>query len=303
MRKFIAYGFVVVALAAGLGLLNRNQSWTAISLAQGSGKTALSNDDVIKMVQAKLGDAVIVAKIKASACKFDTSTDALIKLKQSGVSDVVLAAMAEGGNTSGAPGAGSTAAPPPDPNDPNSPHDSGIYYLRQDPGGHQMTQIEPTIYSQGKVGGAFTSAMTYGLKKVKMKAVVEGGRAALRITESRPIFYFYFEGKGSSQSFAGAFSAFALASSPNEFILGKLNSKKDSREMIIGQMGAFGSSTGTRSEDNIALDSQKVAPGIYKVLPRSDLQPGEYCFYYGAGSAGGGQAGAKIFDFGINPAE
>jgi hypothetical protein len=56
---------------------------------------ALTNADVIRMVEAKLPDGVIVSKIKGSACKLDTSTDALIKLKQAGASDTVLQAVTE----------------------------------------------------------------------------------------------------------------------------------------------------------------------------------------------------------------
>jgi len=66
----------------------REQSATAAS----SGAT-LQNEDVIKMVKAGLGDDLIIAKIGGSKCQFDTSTDALIQLKQSGVSAAVLKAI------------------------------------------------------------------------------------------------------------------------------------------------------------------------------------------------------------------
>jgi hypothetical protein len=251
------------------------------------------------MVQAKLGDAVIVAKIKSSPCKFDTSTDALIKLKQAGVSDAVLQAMAEAGVAS-AP-APSASTPPPDPDDPLSPHESGIYYVHPNPGGRRMVQLEPTVYSGGKTGGLFKSAMTYGIAKSKWKAVVRGNRANLRLTESRPTFYFYFEEKGSSLSYSGTF--LAAASSPNEFILARMESKKDERQLITGEMGALGASTGTRSKDTVPFDTQKIRPGVYRVQPRSDMEPGEYCFFYAGSTQAMGMTGGKLFDFGINPAE
>jgi hypothetical protein len=53
----------------------------------------LHNQDVIKMVKAGLDDTLIIAKISSSKCQFDTSTDALIQLKQSGVSAAVLKAI------------------------------------------------------------------------------------------------------------------------------------------------------------------------------------------------------------------
>ena len=57
----------------------------------------------------------------------------------------------------------------------------------------------------------------------------------------------------------------------------------------------------------MAFDYEKVAPGIYKVIPRENLQPGEYCFLYTGqatptGPMGGGGVG-MLFDFDINPAE
>jgi len=66
----------------------REQSETAAS-----GGATLQNQDVIKMVKAGLDDSLIIAKIGSSKCQFDTSTDALIQLKQSGVNGAVLKAV------------------------------------------------------------------------------------------------------------------------------------------------------------------------------------------------------------------
>jgi hypothetical protein len=58
---------------------------------------ALRNQDIIKMAKAGFDDAIIIAKIGSSKCQFDTSTDGLIQLKQSGVSAAVLKAMVGAG--------------------------------------------------------------------------------------------------------------------------------------------------------------------------------------------------------------
>lgn len=72
----------------------------------------LTNDDIIKLLQAKLPDSVVIAKIKSSNCEFDTSTDGLIKLKKAGVSDAVLQAMVEAPPPSNPPdSADNTPAP------------------------------------------------------------------------------------------------------------------------------------------------------------------------------------------------
>ena len=70
----------------------REQSAPAVS----SGN-ALRNEDIIKMTKVGIDDATIIAKIGSSKCQFDTSTDALIQLKQSGVSADVLKAMVGAG--------------------------------------------------------------------------------------------------------------------------------------------------------------------------------------------------------------
>lgn len=57
----------------------------------------LQNQDVIKMVKAGVDDGLILAKISSSRCQFDTSTDALIQLKQSGASAAVLKAVLAAG--------------------------------------------------------------------------------------------------------------------------------------------------------------------------------------------------------------
>lgn len=258
---------------------------------------ALTNADVQKMVEAKLADPIIVAKIRSSTCNFDTSTDALLKLKAAGISDAVLEAMV---GATGANRADPTTKPPePDPNDPKSPHDAGIYWRPKEKRDKQMVALEPSVYSQGKSGGMFTSAMTYGIAKAKWKAVVRGDRSNLRTSESAPEFWFYFEEKshGLSQS-AGYFTA---ASSPNEFILAKMEQKDKDRELIVGEFGAFRSSAGTRSKDVMDFDFEKIAPGIYKVTPKSPLKPGEYCFFYAGTNMGMGMTGGKLFDFGIDP--
>lgn len=55
----------------------------------------MTNDNVIKLVKAKLPESVIIKKIANSNCAFDTEPDALIKLKQAGVSEGVIDAMVD----------------------------------------------------------------------------------------------------------------------------------------------------------------------------------------------------------------
>jgi hypothetical protein len=53
----------------------------------------LTNDSVLKLVKAGMGDDLIVNMINTQACSFSVSTDDLIALKTAGVSPKVIAAM------------------------------------------------------------------------------------------------------------------------------------------------------------------------------------------------------------------
>lgn len=79
---------------------------------------SLTNNDIVKMVRVKLGDGIIISKIKASPCNFDTSVDALVKLKEAGVSDTVIQTMQDA--QAAAKAAESTPAQPSEPQ-PDSP--------------------------------------------------------------------------------------------------------------------------------------------------------------------------------------
>jgi hypothetical protein len=299
-RRFVStcawYALICVGVLGGL-----RAAAGVVPLALQAGKSrVLTNDDIAKMLQAKLGDSVIVAHIKSSPCKFDTSTDALIKLKEAGVSDAVLAAMAAA-SAAPAPPAATATAPPPDPNDPLSPHPPGIYYLRQAASGRQMVVLQPAVSSGEKTGGLFKMAMTSGIAKMKMKLVVRGARASLRVAEKRPTFYFYFGEK--ANAFSSSSSLAATPSGPNDFALATMQKKKGERQLIVGQAGAFGASSGMRSKDTLPLDAQTIRPGVYKVQPHDELRPGEYGFFYAGGAELMGVTGGKVFDFGIDPTQ
>ena len=277
-----------------------------IASAQEGGEV-LTNDKVIMMTKAGLSASIIVSKIRSSKTNFNVTTEELIRLKQARIPDDIINAMVEGSSRSAATvsqmGAGDVARI--DPHDPLSAHEAGIYLLQEEGGQRQMLQLEPSISTQSKSGGWFKSAMTYGIAKVKSKAVLANANARLQINKPRPVFYFYFEVKNSGLSNSG--NVYASAStSPNEFVLVMMDEKKNNRELTVGQFNVFGAQSGTLDKYSRPFDYEKIAPGVYKVTPRVDLADGEYGFFYGGSTpiAGYGYFGAgmspKIFDFGIN---
>lgn len=292
---FLAVPYVATSMQGGASARALAQTGTTQAAA---GDAGMTNADVVKLVRAGLSDALVVQTIRqAAATKFDTSTDALVQLKSSGVSDAVIATML-------APKARATdsAAPFPSAAPGNVPptQEAGIY-LETDGLPEHAVPLEPTVFSQAKAGGMFASAMTYGLYKAKIKAVVRGPKAKVRASDKRPTFYFHFD-QQSSRLGPGAFSGWlAGASGPNEFVLAQMIQKRDSRELVVGEWGAFTSSSGARTEDIVPIDAQKLAPGVYKVTPTEDLGAGEFCFFYAAGvNALGASVVGKLFDFGAD---
>jgi hypothetical protein len=70
---------------------------------QGAGVPVLNNAAIVKMRTQRLGAEVIIAKIKASPCEFDTSPAALQKLKLAGLPDKVILAMVTAPSASAEP--------------------------------------------------------------------------------------------------------------------------------------------------------------------------------------------------------
>ena len=68
--------------------------------------TKLTNKEVVDMVKANLGPAVVIAKIRSSATSFDTTPAALQELKAAGVPDEVILVMVQAAS-------GPAPAPPP----------------------------------------------------------------------------------------------------------------------------------------------------------------------------------------------
>jgi hypothetical protein len=287
MKKTLASSFILMLfILSGTGSLVQAQ-------AAGQSTEVLTNENVVKMVKANLSPVIIISKIRTSKTQFNLNTDELIRLQKERVPDDVIKAMVDASSSESARisqmGAGDVSKT--DPNDPLAPHEAGIYLYEEKDGKKLMTQLEPSVSKQTKSGGFLASAVTYGIAKIKFKAALAGQNAKLQLDSTSPVFYFYFEVKNSGLSGSSYY-----ATSPNEFVLVQMNEKNSSREVIVSQANAFGSQSGTMDKAARQFDYEKLAPGVYKVVPKA-LTDGEYGFYIGGGS--GPSGGAKIFDFGI----
>ena len=91
-----------------------------------------------------------------------------------------------------------------------------------------------------------------------------------------------------------------MAASPNEFSLIRFDQKKDHREAAIGSYSLGGVKSGVSDKARVAFTYDDVAPGVFKVTPTADLQPGQYGFLSSVGAGAGMGMMARIFDFGVN---
>jgi hypothetical protein len=251
----------------------------------------LTNDSVISMVKGGLGEAVVLARIRSSPANFDTSTNSLLALKKAGVSDKVIEAMVSAprsGAAAAAAPAPAAPAPAPAPSSGSAPAPSVSASARSSAGGAAATLPRDSIYHLN--GAKYTELqpqvieieMNMAFFSQKSEVVLGGAKAEYRITDKQPQFYSYY--------------------APTEALLVKLKpgDKKNDRNLKMGSGGyhPFGGSSrqGVRSEDRIAVKSERETNGFYRITPASALPSGEYGFIVLSGTSAGG----RMFDFGVD---
>jgi hypothetical protein len=153
-----------------------------------------------------------------------------------------------------------------------------------------MIALDPSSFQQSKTSGVMASAFTYGIKKAKVKSVIQGAAAPVRIKSGSPVFYFYFGAQTAPANNPNM--AFGLASTPKDYALVHLQVNGASREMTIGSASIWGASSGTQDSDKSAFSYEKVRPGVYKVTISAPLPAGEYGFNVAAWG--------RVYDFGVD---
>jgi hypothetical protein len=252
----------------------------------------LTNESIVSMVKGGLSEAVVLARIRSGPASFDTSTTSLVALKKAGVSDKIIEAMVSAPKSGAAAATPAPAAPAPTPASPSgaasAPVPSVSASARTSAGGAAATLPRDSIYHLN--GAKYTELQPQVIEietnmaffSQKSEVVLGGRKAEYRITDKQPQFYSYY--------------------APTEALLVKLKpgDTKNDRNLKMGSGGfhPFGGSTrqGVRSEDRIAVKSEREANGFYRITPASPLPTGEYGFVVLSGTSAGG----RMFDFGID---
>jgi hypothetical protein len=261
----------------------------ALVVATSAAAETMSNDSVVSLAAAGLGDEVVIAKIRASETAFDLSTEGLTQLKAKGVSSRVIATMIERG------AANQQQFQSMDSPDPLIAHPAGVYLLDEGATASKMRKIETSGSSQIKIGNTLGYAFSYGIAPMSVKVALNGTKANVVTTSRQPVFFmFTAQAQKTTNPYAMMVNpASMMLSSPNELSLVRLISKSGHREAKIGNYSISGAQSGVMDKDRIDFKYALVREGVFKVTLKEPLSPGEYAFVKGFGAL------SSVFDFSV----
>lgn len=256
-------------------------------LASNQQQLALNNDGVLAMIREKFDDATVVRMIQTHSTNFDLSVDAMIRLKQAGVSQTVLQAMiaAVPDPTAGPPAAQPAGAKyAPIPTTPiEVPDEIGVYVRQKG----KLIAVEPEIVNW-QTGGVVKQLATLGLDKGHVNGTVAGVHSGLTVSPSPlgmagPIEFIIHCPDGNSAS---------------EYQLLRFWEKSDRREFRSVTGGVLHASSGAK-DNVIAFRFDKIAPRTYKVALPS-IGTGEFGFLAPGMAASADMASrGKVYTFRI----
>jgi hypothetical protein len=249
----------------------------ASSLQTGTLPPALTNQDVVKMVEGGVADSTIVAALNYAQSAFDTSPAALGELSRRGVSPSVLEAMMRASATNnGQPKAtevaemkpAQTLEQPSDGMDAIEPPGEGVYYK----GANGWIKLQVLTQSGGgmkKMGKLFVPGLT-----PHIVWTFRGGSAPIKISERRPTFYI-------KQS---TYLAEVPGQTSRDVVIVKFDKKKDRRELqTTSGSSMFTLKAGFSKERTPEIQIAQVGAGVFSVTPAKELPEGEYFLTFGFG--------------------
>jgi hypothetical protein len=263
-----------------------------VALVSSAAGETLTDASIIELQGLNLGDAVIIEKIQTSQCNFDTSIEGLKTLKAANVSGAVIQTMLAKNSASGTAAGNSSLA---SSNDPSVPHSPGIWLLQETNGVKTMTKVGWETPAEITHGGFIGP---WGIGKYSTTARFTGTQSSLQLSQSKPEFYLYTGGTSYDD---------LRVESPNEITLAQFtviakDAKRnaDERAVDVGTTGAYASSHGVDHKAVREFDSEKIADGIYKIVPHDNLADGEYGFCSSDAANAYGGLRQKFYTFGID---
>jgi hypothetical protein len=247
----------------------RARSVGEVSIANQTTQKTLTNDDVVKMLAAGLTETTIIQVIQKGPSNFDTSPDALIKLKQQGATAKIIEAMV--GPT--------TRSTTPEP----SLTRKGVFAQS----GPEWRRIEEVSSVEVRYVGYIANSVTLGIKEQRVICVFRGEKAEMQLLNRRPVF-----------RVAG------LGVSARDVYIVEMRLNPDRRDLEMGRSGLIKKlSYGFRKRDVHDVEVKRLGDDLLEVTPKQDLEPGEYILVLGGVSvplnSSAGKEGTTGYDFGI----
>jgi hypothetical protein len=230
----------------------------------------LTNADVEKMVHLGLGDEIVVAKIKeAKTVAFRTDVDSLEKLKSDGISTSVITAMLQK----------ETAPSSPAPQEQSSEEKLANTALGLMGPSEVVLCTKGGDFKLASIGGSVSS--TYAFVTMLMFADFPGRHASVRTKDARPSILLHSQNSPTGRYF---------------FVKAKSNEKDDTRSVKMGRMHLFTVKSITAPDKDwvIKVSLTQESPGVWRLTPERDLEPGEYGILDAGGST------PQMYDFGID---
>jgi hypothetical protein len=255
-----AVAFVIFLLSAGSSAKALAQATPAPGV-----EAALTNADVARLCKLDLGDEVVIAKInQAQAVDFKLDTDSLVNLKEQGVGKEVIAAMLR------------RTSPPPQRLEPST--------IPEIPGSPKVADSQADVRLRTK-SGDIELKLRIG-RRVSIDIAVNTlhyfeypyAAAETRITEPRPILLVRLDDTPKA--------SFAFIVKP------KPDKKEDTRSVKVGKAGMLKSGSWFIPDENwtVSYDATKEEPGLWRIIPKADLKPGEYGLF----------VGGELYAFGVD---
>ena len=232
------------------------------------GQEPLTNDSIVKLFKAGLGEEVILGMVKLQPAKYSLTPKDLIELKDAGVSEKIIAAMLERAQ------AGSAAKPqqqvaPPVSVPPGTPNEIGVYYKKND----KWEEMLPEVVNW-KTGGVLKSIASGGIVKGDVNGRINGPNS--RNSVKTPLEFLIYAAEGVAIT---------------EYQLLRLRAQKDGREFRTVTGGVLHVSGGA-TRDLVPFEGKKIASRTHLItLP--NLGAGEYGFL-APGSVASSHASAQL---------
>lgn len=219
-----------------------------------SAQQALTNDSILKMAKAGLGEDTIVSMIQSQPGNYTVTPDTMVALKQSGVTDKELAAMAAKGTTTS-----TTATPPAVSVDAQAAFydnlDIGVYIKLK---GEWVNVASETV--NWKTGGVLKHFASQGIVKEDVNGHLNGASSNTKVFSPVELLIKTQDGVEAT-----------------DYQLVHLHVNSDNREFRTKTGGVVHESGGA-TKDNVAFEQKKIAKHTYELTFTTPLAAGQYGF-------------------------